>query len=441
MTRRQLLIAAALAGATSCSSNDKATTRDEPALDPPGLPTVGACGSQSENNPEDWYKPHLAPTLYLIDPHGQDIDLELPEITSVAKDRVNVHALDASAKDLLNMGYAALAEDLPSTVIMKTKASIGLQALIHNRYCAIPGHGVHRSDGGLFFAWHRAFLVFHERLLQWKLKERGVDATTANNFRLPYWDPREDFGVYGDATRSGLFRMRGPTTETAPKLTVADCMQTDLKVFGDRVLAWHGEVHNWMCGQFQQAKFSGFDPLFYAFHAYVDFIWESSPVKGQIGVDGNPGTKNIDPWWATFFDAERAEDPAVSSPGMRGWSKVNVNNFSDTTQWGYSYPGTAMCDPNSPGLEFTNIDLPSSDDQVFRLVVRDLQNADVEKEIATIRPFGHVHKSYPFVRAYLPLDQAREYAKAERWGFWIRANYEQKPVSLRVTAIPVLAAP
>jgi hypothetical protein len=443
MNRRQLLLAgAALAGAAACSSNESKKAPpvvDETAV-PVSPPTVGACGPENDNNPEDWYKDHLAPTSYLITPDGKDITtLGLPQSAPSAKPRLNLHKLDATTKDHLDAAYAALAEDFPADK-SKVKASLGLQALIHNRYCSDSTIGVHRPDGGLFFAWHRAYLFFHERLVQWTLKNKcGVDAATADNFRLPYWNPREDFGVYGETKRSGLFRMRGPESTDPPKLTVSDCTQTDLMKFGERVLAWHGQVHNWMCGEFEKAKYSAFDPLFYAFHAYVDLIWESSAVKGQIAVDQNATTKQIDPWYAVFFDATKPDNPLQANAGLQGWSKVDVNQFGDPMPWGYFYTDSVVCDANTPGLEFTDIELPPSDDQLFHLVVRDLQNSDNEKEIATIRPFGHVHKTYPFVRAYLTSEQAREYAKAERWDFWIRTTYQQKPVSLKVTAKPVLA--
>jgi len=437
MTRRQLLLAgAALVGTAGCSSKDE-TPPDNAAPTQINPPQVGACGPGNSHNPEDWYDPGLCPDDYLTTPDGHDSsDFSLPLPAGGAKPRLNVHNLDATAKDHLAAAYDELSKDL--SISPKSDISIGLQALIHNRYCSNPTWGVHRSTGGLFFAWHRAFLFFHERLIQWTLKNRcGVAAAAADNFRLPYWDPRQDFGVYGEMQRTSLFRMRGPTTADVPKLTVSDCGQTDLEMFGDRVLAWHGEVHNWLCGEFKETRSSGFDPLFYAYHAYVDFLWESSPVKGQTMLDQKPSTTQTETYWGVFFDATKQNLAAAA--GKKKWSKVDLSQFGNPNQWGYFYSDGVMCDPNSPGLEFTNVELPDSDDQIFELMVRNLQNADDEKQIATIHPFGHVHKTYPFVRAYLTKEQVSEYSKEDRWGFWIRAMYQQKPVSVRVKAKPTPA--
>jgi hypothetical protein len=444
MTRRQLLLAgAALSGAAACRSNKKEPPPASETI-PAGPPQVGACGPDDDHNPEDWYKDDLAPTGYLVNPDGSDTNTVLapagpPQSASSAKARVNLHSLDAAAKDRLNAAYDALAKDFPATE-MKVKESLGIQALIHNRYCSDSGTGVHRSDGGLFFTWHRAYLVFHERLVQWALKNRcGVSAATADSFRLPYWNPREDPGAYGESQRLGLFRMRGPKTADPPKLTVADCMETDLKTFGDRVLAWHGEVHRWMCGQFEQAKYSAFDPLFFAFHAYVDLIWQTSAAKTKYDHDIAAAPTPPPAWYGVFFDAGKPDNAGITIPGRQAWSKVDVNQFGDPKAWGYFYTDTVTCDANTSGLEFTNVELPSSDDQIFHLVARDIRNSDNEKEIATIRPFGHVHKSYPFVRAYITREQATEYTNTDRWSFWIRATYRQMPVSLKVTGKPVIA--
>src|SRR5262249_51820546 len=162
----------------------------------------------SSLDPEDWLD-NLSPSHYFINSHPGD-DAQLPHFSapmSATRPRADIHTLDKSAAQQLSDAYTFLAKD-PAT---KVKPSLGLQTFIHHFYCSDTERGVHNSKGGLFFAFHRALLVFHERLLQWTLEKCcKVNPNTARNFRLPYWDPRSDQGVYSDPKLTGLYRDRGP---------------------------------------------------------------------------------------------------------------------------------------------------------------------------------------------------------------------------------------
>jgi hypothetical protein len=455
--RKMLLAGASLAAAAACSGpKDPETSKGKPVLsgaspiannDKGSLTTnLAECGQKSNFDPDDWHTDALSPREYLIEPMGGTAVLGGPPRASqaiVARPSVGMLGSSSSAATRLNDAYAALSEDLPDGK-QKIKLSLGLQAMIHRQYCGHSSLGVHNWENGLFFAWHRAYLYFHEKLIQWTLKTRcGVSEVEANMFRLPYWAPGTDFGVYGEPGRMGLFRARGPSNSNAPKLTENDCMQTDLEAFGKRVIAFHGNVHNWLCGDFSNPSSSGFDPLFYAFHAYVDLLWESSGTTGQFNLRYNPSTLKHDPWYGVFFDATKPDVPGIN-PGQQGWTQVDLIDFNDPTMWGYRYDATPTCDPNTPALEFSDVPMPDSDIQDFRLVVRRRGNlitkfmGDDEKQIAEIHPFGHVPKVYPFVRAQMNVDEARKYADTSSWEFLTRATNYGNQVTAPFQGKPVI---
>jgi polyphenol oxidase len=158
------------------------------------------------------------------------------------------------------------------------------QANIHCWYC---GHGTQVHFSWQFFAWHRAYLYFHERILGKLVGDM--------DFRLPYWDwdvsgHRKIPGAYtspNDAANPLWNGTRGmsPTDEIPDEDVGEDVMEAALTAgtfgeFGGTASASgipegapHGSVHVDVGGDMGAFDTAGRDPIFYAHHSNVDKIW------------------------------------------------------------------------------------------------------------------------------------------------------------------------
>jgi hypothetical protein len=387
------------------------------------------------NLPAKWFlQPGVFPNKVLQDVvDNLGIEAGLPQTHPMASGvlaRPSIYDLDSAAKKNLSDAYKAMSTGLaPGDTPDGKKSStlrpcLGVQATIHDRYCSDNAHGVHDAKGGLFFAWHRAFLFYHERLIQWVLKNRcGVDEPTANSFRLPYWNPQDwtqqaGFGVYGDPQLKELYRDRGPSNSSPPSQTTSFGTETDPEKVGDLVLQWHADVHRWLCGDFTPPMTSGFDPLFYAFHAYVDMLCEATHAKGHIKLDAG-GKK----WWAVLYDVTADNNVDTTSDPPPGWVQVDLNEFNDPAKLGYSYVKRVPFESfpaDTPALDFVDISLPKSPDAKYQLVVRPKNSRQDGTVLTDIRPFGHQSMHHfvrvPLSKAGITPDQAKQYL-TDAWEF------------------------
>jgi hypothetical protein len=225
--------------------------------------------------------------------------------------------LDPDKAGLLEKAYGYLRTNSPSP----QKASLGCQAFIHAAYSAEGGrYQIHDTTGGLSWAWHRAYLYFHERLLQWVI-EKKLGERNAKDFRVPYWRPASDFGIYSKGNLS-----QGRTSTGAPPPLSAECLtDKDLDAAATVTWTWHDMVHDWLQGDIHGMTTCGLDPMFYAFHSYVDGIWESSAVKGKLQIGDT---------LAVFYDAYSDDS---SSDKNAGWVLVNLKDFAQADRLGYRY--------------------------------------------------------------------------------------------------------
>src|SRR5438093_7120371 len=159
------------------------------------------------------------------------------------------------------------------------------QANVHCRYCTNPSVQVHFT--WQFFAWHRALLYFHERILGSLINDPEV--------RIPYWDWDEPShrrlpGAYtnpGDVTNPlwNSTRLMSPTDELPDDDVGADVMDNVLTLgtfsdFGGTAASSgvpegtpHGAVHVDVGGNMGNFANAGKDPVFYAHHSNLDRIW------------------------------------------------------------------------------------------------------------------------------------------------------------------------
>ena len=161
------------------------------------------------------------------------------------------------------------------------------QANIHCWFCAEAASSVHVHFNWKFFAFHRAYLYFHERILGKLINDM--------DFRLPYWDwdvssHRKIPGAYtspNDASNPlwNSTRAMSPTAELPDEDVGEDVMDAALEAadfteFGGTPTdngipegAPHGSVHVDVGGDMGFFESAGHDPVFYAHHSNVDKIW------------------------------------------------------------------------------------------------------------------------------------------------------------------------
>jgi len=162
-----------------------------------------------------------------------------------------------------------------------------------------------------FFDWHRAYLVYFERICQ-KL-------TGNKKFGLPYWNWNQNPDIhpaYLDPT-SSLFLARSRTSMTGSSSTTTaalDPILADTNFFTYRSQIEgtpHNNVHGYIGGTLGGYG-SAMDPLFWHHHCMIDYCW----AKWNIEL-GNNNTN--DPTWVNtpnqhFVDADG--NPAEITAGL-----------------------------------------------------------------------------------------------------------------------------
>jgi polyphenol oxidase len=194
------------------------------------------------------------------------------------------------------------------------------QANIHCWMCSEGGAALAVHGSWKFFAWHRAYLYFHERILGKLIGDM--------EFRLPYWDwdvasHRRIPGAYtspNNATNPlwNSTRAMSPTDELPDEDVGDDVMDAaltagDFSDFGGTALfsgipegAPHGNVHidvGGFSGDMGAFETAGKDPVFYAHHSNVDKMW-SDWNKGSSTHTNPTDAAFLNLTW-TFFDENK----------------------------------------------------------------------------------------------------------------------------------------
>ena len=313
-------------------------------------------------------------------------------------------AADAKVQKSMEAAYGML-EDGSSAGM--TPVSILSQAYLHAMYCHGGNNGEHsiHAPGNFFLAWHRAAMFFHERLIQWVLKDPG--------FRLPYWEPSSKFGIYGNGA---LNHPRGikSSSPILPKslLGIADFSEAAIQIYD-----WHAGVHAAFCGDFGIIAQAGLDPLFYGFHTFVDRVWDASQVKRQMELGSG---------WGVFFNPYQRTNPNNQESG---WVYVDLREFSDPSDWGYTYdpplsPDT-LVEPS--GLIFRDVPLGEGSPSNYTISAQP-KGAGQATTLAVLEPFGRGQDPY----RRIDLDQARVNELLNgSWEFVVTPAQHQAPIVLR----------
>lgn len=161
-----------------------------------------------------------------------------------------------------------------------------------------------------FFSWHRAYLVYFERICQ--------ELTGDKSFGLPYWNWNQNPQIHSAFTQAG-----SPLSHPRVNTTVAgvyDFSNANLNnIFSDTNFftfssqlegSPHNEAHTWIGGAFGGFG-SAFDPLFWVHHCMVDYCW----AKWNIEMDND--NTNDGGWngtsWDHFVDGQG--NPASATAG------------------------------------------------------------------------------------------------------------------------------
>lgn len=193
-------------------------------------------------------------------------------------------------------------------------------------------HGSVGSQGfpyDLFLPWHRAFLLYWERV-----------ALAANpGAILPWWDwtsaTSHSVGIpaaftssaAGDALASGpvpaAMRTNPPRTRRSPRspsqLPSAQTVESILNLtvfddFSNQLQDQHDRVHGWCSGDMGVVAASAFDPIFWSHHCMIDRLWYLWQVRH--------GVNNI--------------PPSYLNRTLAPWS-LKVSDVLDVRQLGYTY--------------------------------------------------------------------------------------------------------
>lgn len=186
------------------------------------------------------------------------------------------------------------------------------QASIHGtssgfQYCQHGNYG--------FFPWHRAYLVYLERICQ-KL-------TGEKSFGLPYWNWNQDPAMHPAFTAdpsSPLYHTRSNTDLSGTWGASAVSDATLDPMFGDGNFYTfstqiegtpHNTVHGAVGGD-MAGYTSAFDPIFFMHHCMVDFCWAKWNL--ELGNDNTNDASWTQTNWTHFVDADG--NPASVTSGV-----------------------------------------------------------------------------------------------------------------------------
>ena len=165
-----------------------------------------------------------------------------------------------------------------------------------------PGMCEHGKD--IFFVWHRAQFYYYEKILQNTDPDGTIEDSKGNkyptrNLGIPFWNftqpPSGDKfpAVFED--QSTVLYHAGRNTQhgaddkefTSPYLLASLLSESHWPTFGGYVNATNGgygtfesQMHNpmhdpYVGGDMAYPPRAAYDPIFYSFHAYIDYIFEA----------------------------------------------------------------------------------------------------------------------------------------------------------------------
>ncbi len=152
-----------------------------------------------------------------------------------------------------------------------------------------------------FFSWHRAYLLYFERICQ--------ELTGEKSFGLPYWNWNQDPAMHPAFTAAGspLNHPRVNTTvagNSAFSNSTLDTIFSDgnLFTFGSQI---EGSPHNMthiIVGADMVTGGSPLDPVFWAHHCMVDYCWAKWNL--ELGNDNTNDAGWLGTSWDHFVDGQ-----------------------------------------------------------------------------------------------------------------------------------------
>jgi tyrosinase len=151
-----------------------------------------------------------------------------------------------------------------------------------------------------FFSWHRAYLVWFERICQ--------ELTGDKKFGLPYWNWNQDPAIHPAFldNSSVLFMPRNNTSMAGQTQVASNTLDlifsdTNFFTFSQQLEGTpHNRVHTYTGGDFGGFG-SAMDPIFWMHHCMIDYCW------AKWNLEMNNDNTNDSTWlntnWTHFYDA------------------------------------------------------------------------------------------------------------------------------------------
>jgi tyrosinase len=186
-----------------------------------------------------------------------------------------------------------LMKGLPDSNPRSWNAQAGLHGTVNGgfNFCQ------HGTDH--FFSWHRAYLLYFERICQ--------ELTGDKAFGLPYWNWNQDPAMHPDFTAAGssLNHPRGNTTVAGNSAFSNSTLNTifsdnNFFTFGSQI---EGTPHNTthiIVGADMATGGSPLDPVFWAHHCMVDYCWAKWNI--ELGNDNTNDATWGNTSWNHFVD-------------------------------------------------------------------------------------------------------------------------------------------
>jgi polyphenol oxidase len=191
------------------------------------------------------------------------------------------------------------------------------QANVHCFWCATTDPTVQVHGSWKFFAWHRAYLYFHERILgnligneNFRLPFWGWDSPGFTRLPNPYVTPNNSTNPLYNSTRFLAAGTPLPDEDIGTTVINSVLGLASFPEFGGTATTSgvpegspHGSVHVDVGGNMGAFSTAARDPVFYQHHATVDKLW-SDWEKGSA-THANPTDAAFRDLTFTFFDENK----------------------------------------------------------------------------------------------------------------------------------------
>jgi len=150
-----------------------------------------------------------------------------------------------------------------------------------------------------FFSWHRAYLLYFERICQ--------ELTGEKNFGLPYWNWNQTHAMHPEFTAAGS-PLNHPRNNTSVGNNAAFSDRSLDRIFRDSNFfsfssQLEGSPHDLthvIVGQDMVTGGSPLDPVFWAHHCMVDYCWAKWNI--ELGNDNTNDSNWLNTSWNHFVD-------------------------------------------------------------------------------------------------------------------------------------------